>query len=556
MILKVLFNASKKKCKVFKILCIIFLIQFNGECQTIIAGDPVFEEKTRRDQLLGSSYLLNSFLIRPINLDSLGKKFSKLLPVRANVEFNSKRPYGWGNYLLKPNVGFQTLLTFGIENKIGPLYIRLKPEFTYAQNKEYQGYSGNFPNGVNISKYHYWNNGDNPERFSEGSYGQAWYGQSLVSLRVGPMEAGISTQNIWWGPGQFNDLTFSSNSKGFPHLTLNTHRPIKTIIGNFETQLIMGKLSDSNRKPSQNDALNEKYFEDSIREDRFLNALMVTYNPKWIPNLFLGLARTFQRYESYQGNTLGDYLPVFQGFQKEKFFENGNSVNFDADGFDQQLTLNFRYLVKDANLEAYAEYGRRDHAYNWREFILNPDHARAYLIGFLKLFPISDSKNHIQIRSEILNQQSSVNRYIRYPGLLGGFAWNTHDQARGFSQEGEALGVGTGIGSNVQTIEISLVNGYLKRGILLERLANQQDFYYAAFGRSMTVEPWIDYSVGLLWDQQWDNFILSSKAQFIKSYNYQWENAVDSSADFPVGSNKFAFYGSLNLIYRIGQGNQ
>lgn len=538
-------------CKVWVILCFLVVFQFKSFAQTIIAGEPVLEEKFRREQLIDSNKVENSFLLRPISkINKVGRP-GYFSPVRWTNEYNTKRPYGWGNYLLKPNVGFQSLLTFGFEKQFGPLYIRVRPEFTFSQNKAYQGYSGNFPNGVNISKYHYWNNGDYPERYAEGAYSQIWFGQSLVSVRVGPMEVGVSTQNIWWGPGQFNDLTFSSNSKGFPHLTLNSFRPIKTFIGNFETQIIMGRLSDSNRKPSQIDELNERYFEDSVREDRYLNAFMITYNPKWVPYLYVGIGRTFQRYYSYQGDSFTDYFPIFQAFQKEKFFENGNSVSFDGDGFDQQLTLNFRYLVPKAKFEIYFEYGRRDHAFNYREFILNPEHARAYLYGFQKLFPIQKSDFLIQIRSELLHQQSSVNRYIRYPGLLGGFAWNTHDQARGFTQEGEALGVGSGIGSNVQTMEIAMVKGYLKRGILLERVENQMDFYYAAFGRSKLARPWIDLSLGLLWDQQWNNLILSGKAQFIKSYNYQWEQSDKSTLEFPKGYNPFAFYGSLNLIYRI-----
>ena len=533
-------------------LCFLFLLQNNIVAQTVISGDPIFEEKLRREQLLDSNQVISSFLMRPISGSFKNEKSIILSPIRWTHEYNTKRPYGGGNYLLKPNVGYQTSVSFGLESQFGPFYIRFRPEFTYAQNKAYKGYTGDFPNGVNISKYHYWNNGDNPERFADGPYGQAWFGQSLVSIRVGPMEAGFSTQNIWWGPGQFNDLTFSSNSKGFPHLTLNSFRPIKTFLGNFETQIIAGRLSSSNRVPSQIEVLNDRYYEESNNEDRYLNALMINYNPKWIPNLFIGVARTFQRYYSFQGNSFGDYFPIFQAFQKEKFYKNGNSVAYDEDGFDQQLTLNFRYLVPKAKFEVYAEYGRRDHAFNYREFILNPDHARAYLLGFQKLFPIEHSDFLMQIRSEILHQQSSVNRYIRYPGLLGGFAWNTHDQARGFTQDGESLGSGAGIGSNVQTLEISIVDGYLKRGILFERVANQQDFYYAAFGRSNKYNPWIDVSLGFLWDQEWDRLILSGKFQYIRALNYQWQSEATSTADFPTGQNLGSVFTQIHLIYRVG----
>ena len=170
-----------------------------------------------------------------------------------------------------------------------------------------------------------------------------------------------------------------------------------------------------------------------------------------------------------------------------------------------------------------------------------------------KLFATAKPSTFIQIRAEITHQQESNNRYIRYLGLTGNQTWHTHGLARGFVNYGEAMGVGSGVGSNVQTVEIAKVSGLNKRGILLERLENNQDFYYRAFGQDSGRKPWIDLSLGLLWDQQWNNLILSGKAQFIKSYNYQWENEGLSTEDFPSGYNHLAFYGSFNLIYRIGR---
>lgn len=539
------------KCKVLFLLCICVFIKSQLSAQTIISGEPVFEENFRRNQLIGNDSMRNSLMIRPIYQPKKKKNYLSLSPVLLMTEFNSRRPYGRGNYLLKPNVGIQSLISFGFEGQVGLLHVRFRPEFTYSENKEYDGYPDRFSNGANVSKFHFWNNGDYPERFADEAYTQSWYGQSSITLRVGPIEAGISTENIWWGPGQWSDLTFSSNSKGFPHLSLNSFRPIKTFLGNFEAQIIVGTLYDSGRPPSQNENLNARYFEEFPGDDRYLNALMISYNPKWIPDLYIGVARTFQRYESYQGNTFNDYFPIFQAFQKERFFENGNSVDFDNDGYDQQLTLNLRYLVPSANFEIYGEYGRRDHAFNYREFILNPDHARAYLFGMVKLFPTKNSNSLIQVRSEILHQQSSNNRYIRYPGLLGGFAWNTHDQARGFSNDGESLGTGYIFGTNVQTLELAKVEGLNKKGVLFERVANQQDFYFAAFGRSNEVKPWVDLSLGLLWDQQFDRFIMGGKAQFIRSYNYQWQPGEDTTPNFPTGKKIFSFYGNVNLIYQF-----
>ncbi|MFN9952513.1 MAG: hypothetical protein ACK55I_05375, partial [bacterium] len=54
---------------------------------------------------------------------------------------------------------------------------------------------------------------------------------------------------------------------------------------------------------------------------------------------------------------------------------------------------------------------------------------------------------------------------------------HTHSDKRGFGHLGQPLGVGIGTGSNVQTLEISMVEDWKKVGILFERLENNKDFY-------------------------------------------------------------------------------
>ncbi|WP_216072810.1 capsule assembly Wzi family protein, partial [Acinetobacter baumannii] len=69
---------------------------------------------------------------------------------------------------------------------------------------------------------------------TKGSYLRVLPGQSSIRLSTGPVSLGISTENLWWGPGCFNALLMSNNAPGFLHLTFNTTRPVKTPIGSFE----------------------------------------------------------------------------------------------------------------------------------------------------------------------------------------------------------------------------------------------------------------------------------------------------------------------------------
>jgi hypothetical protein len=338
-------------------------------------------------------------------------------------------------------------------------------------------------------------------------------------------------------------LTFSNNAQGFPHLTFNTTKPAKTPIGDFEMQLIVGRLENSNVPPSQNEELNEKYFRPFPGDWRYLNALTVSYSPKWISGLHLGMTRTFHQYSDSLGTGFLAYFPVFEPLTKQNI-----GIN-QVGGTDQQLTVFGRWAFPKVRNEFYFEFGRRDHSANWRDFIINPEHARAYLLGFIQLFDLPGSTRLIQVRGEITHQQESVNRYIRYRGLGGGLTWHTHLQNRGFVNYGQPLGVGIGTGSNVQTLEVALVEGVGKMGLVFERLANNQDFYYKAIFQTTERKPWIDFSLGFLYDKQFGNFLMSSKFQLIHAKNYQWKVDPKSTPEFPKGINKTSFLSQISLIY-------
>ncbi len=564
------------KYGLFYKLGFLYLLFFYEEVysQSIPVSYPVIEEAIRRKQLLGELDQEISFGLRPLHASSLSAqaqidgllpffyflhhkeraddgKFTKalaLLPIRNTFTYNSGRPYGWGNGLMIPNVGFQNYSSLGVFGKIGPLKVQLQPEFVTAENLSFSGFPSDFPPSVTRSRFFYWNNGDFPERFGNGTFNRFWWGQSKVSLTAGSFELGISTENIWWGPGQFNSLTFSNNAQGFPHLSLNSTKPIKTFLGSLEGQMIIGRLEDSQLEPTQHEALNQLYFNPFSGDWKYLNALNLIYQPKWVSHLFIGFSRTYQQYDGFRENRFKDWFPILDPFQKSE-------VGFDRDleGKDQQVAVSLRYLIPSAGAEIYGEYGRRDHALNWREFILNPDHARAYLLGFNKLFEIPGEEKYIQVRAEMTQQQESVNRYIRYLGLGGNQTWHTHWRARGFTNHGQALGVGTGVGSNVQSAEIAMVKKLNKFGVLMERVANHQDFYFRAFGQQQERKPWVDLSLGLLFDYQMNNLLVSSRFQVIHGLNYQWQLSKNSTSLFPVGSHRYDFMGQIHLLYLWNQ---
>lgn len=537
--------------------------------QTLPAGYPVFEELSRRNQLLTSDSLNFSFFLRPIVAENpyyLVKDFNQskesllkinIYPFLSTFKVLNNRPYGWGDYGLIPNPGFQAYLSGGVNFKWKFLNIDFRPELSVAQNIGFETGLIKMTNNQINDKFFFWNFGDFPERFGQGWYISPWFGQSKLTIQYGAFETGVSTQNIWWGPGQWNALIFSNNAQGFPHLTLNTSKPAKTFLGNFEGQVIMGRLENSGFSPSQNQELNDQFFTPFSGDWRYLNAITFSWNPKWIKGFHFGFSRTFQQYDANRGTSFYDWLPIFEPFQKKTFFENGNSVGFDANGRDQTITIFGRLVVPKTKSEIYFEYGRRDHAFTWRDFALSPEHARAFIFGFNQLFEIPEFGKLLQIRSEITHQQESVNRYIRYGGISGaikgGLSWHTHNPARGFVNYGQPLGVGIGVGSNVQTIEVSLIKESDKIGILFERLANNQDFYYKALLQNTERKPWIDLSFGFLYDKKINNILLSSKLQLIHSRNYQWQLEPNSTTEFPKGKNLTSVLAQGSFIYFLNK---
>jgi len=545
-----------------------------GICQTIPAGFPVFEDAARRYQLLGKSDSEYSFALRPIRMSGFNSLFEKtesestsevekiqtnkrsnrsefkVLPLLNTTVYNSNRPFGWGNTSMLNGAGVQNLISPGIFAKFLFIEIQLRPELVLSQNKSFQGFGGDFSDNVNFSRFRFWNFGDHPEYFGDSYKNFASLGQSYISLNFGKLEMGVGTQNIWWGPGQFTGLIFSNNARGIPHAFIRTSSPINIGIGSLEGQILTGRAEDSGLDPSQNQALNNQYFLPFSGDWRYISGISISYQPKFLKNFYVGLNRTFQQYKNNVPNTLTGYFPMFESFQKERLFQNGNSVLYDEQAQDQLLSVFFKFKSSKGKFEVYSEFGKHDHNFNWREFILNPEHARAFLLGFTKLISLPSSGEYLQFKGEIIQQSESVNRYLRYPILgFSNTSWQTHYQVRGFTNYGESMGAGIGVGSNAQLIEVSKVKDLNRFGVLFHRIENQQDFFYRAFGQNPEKKPWVDYSLGILVDHQWDNLILSTKTQFVKAVNYQWLSEANSTVDFPYGVKKLSFSGELNLIY-------
>ncbi len=514
----------------------IFLIQ-NIYPQTITIGSPI-DQSLRYLQLAGKIDPNISFTARPfftnkkITTDSIYRLVDnsvsihyksrisfnndrvviETLPVRWIQQYNSHHPYGWNDGSMIAAKGYQTVISGGVYAHWSILSIQFQPELVFAANPTFE----NFPTyGTPTSD----------------SYKKIFAGQSSIRLNTNAISIGLSTENMWWGPGIYNSLLMSNNAPGFAHITFNTRRPLKTPIGSFEWQLIAGKLEEDNKLPYENFSLGSgpatygiAAWDSTSHEWRYINALVIAYHPKWVPGLFVGMTREFYMYSNDLGltpsNLIDTYLPVLNSFFKS------NAVNEDAKKRDQITSLFLRWLFSKEQAEMYIEYGFNDHSYNIRDFVLGPTHSSAYLLGFRKLFPLRNHDN-LEFGMELTQMAETPNYLVRDAGN-----WYIHGQIlQGYTNLNQVIGAGVGGGNNLQTLTTTWIKGCRKIGILIERLEHDP---------VARTTKWTDISLGLSRQQNYKHFLFSTLLQFINSENYAWQ----------PNTNRFNFHGTLEINYR------
>ena len=545
----------------------VFTLQ-TAVAQVLPVSMPSLEDALRRDQLLGRIDSSLSFAIRPLTNQALSLSdlyrsnsrnkgvlvrsqtdsgnFMQLMPVVWEQQYVSAYPYGWNDGAMIPAVGYQTAVSAGVFAQYKWFSVQLQPEFVYARNVGYTGYDGKNPLDWRIW-YSYMNNIDMPEQFGAGSYSKVLPGQSSVRFNYGVGSIGISTENLWWGPGRRNSLLMSNTAPGFPHLTLNTRRPIRTGIGSFEGQLIAGRLNGSGFTPTPLGNPNhfDEYYKPKRDDWRYLSGMVFTYQPKWLPGLFVGMARSFVTYSEDLGGGLNSYLPFLgpgsKSSENPDEMENRESrMNRDVYG-----SVFARWVMNKGNAEIYVEYGRNDPPWNTRDLRVELDHSRAYVAGFRKLIPLNSLKTDlIQVGIEMTQMETTRTASVRTSP-----SWYTSDIVRhGYTHLGQVLGAGVGPGGNVQSIDVSWVRGLKRIGAQVERLVHQDDFYYSLptdFRRR-----WVDLAFGLEGEWDFGPLLAYGRFNYIYAYNYGYEIKIPEK-DWE-GFWHFLPQDKENLQFRLG----
>ena len=369
---------------------------------------------------------------------------------------NSRFPVGRNDGAVWQGKGLTMALDVGVVVTWRAITIEVRPTIVFTENRS-------FPlapvGGTNPYAYP-WRVIDWPQRFGPDPFWTLDPGQSEVRLDVWGASLGLSSKNLWWGPAIRNPIVMSNNAPGFPHGFLGTDGPLDIGIGDLEARWVWGRLSDSDWFDSGTPA-----------RDRLITGIVAAFSPSLLRGLSLGLTRAFYARAPEGAVPLADYFMVLQGVRKKALVTPQNPTG--DDDYDQLFSLFGRWVLPRSGFEVYWEWARNDHAWDLRDFLLEPEHSQAYTLGLAKAFDLDPNRvlslgfelSHLE-RESTFQVRSSPTYYEH--GIV----------TQGYTQRGQIIGAGIGPGGNAQALSLDLYVPWGRAGTWLERQVHDNDAYY------------------------------------------------------------------------------
>ena len=559
-----------KKAKWAIVIVLVLLTSTIAKAQTIGMDQFPIEDALRRLQLMGKIESDISFMLRPLQPSKIGgwdsalklldtvyfkkglhpisKKYfgnhfyATVLPLQIVSQYVTEQPFQELDGPMIASSGMQTYVSGGVYIKLGPLTIQYQPQLVWADNKNYRGtvQTPNYHYPDSYSYDHYKNNLVFNGVFDNPFLKNNLLGNSSIRLNVGPVSVGVSSENLTWGPSIMNPLLMSSHAPGFMHISFNSRRPWRTKIGSFEWQWVAAYLEEIN--PAYR-GVAENYLgygkNQTHDEKRYFNGAMLTYQPKWIKGLSLGITRVVQEPElllwDYSTERLAstpNWNLLFRNAAREgdgKEFSNWLLYPVE-ESIDQYAGVFLRWVWEPAHAEFYTEWARNDAFFNMRDFIQDPEHSRAYTYGFRKLFNYNEKnpRKYWQFLSEYTRIQQASSFPVRSAGT-----WYVHGGYRssGYNHLGQNLGAPIGSGGNYFMMRVSQFEGMKQLGIQLESTTKNADDYEGgplAF-QNPSKTKWVDMGFRLLYDRPYKNFLLSASIIAKRSFNYNFSQPTTAS---------------------------
>jgi hypothetical protein len=472
-------------------------------------GYTDFDDNIRDLQLLGKLQPEQSLTIRPyiltpkLGYDSLlaiidpefenhghlvEKKHSdiQLLPINFLQKYNSHHPYGWNDGPLSFSKGYQFVGSGGVYMRWRNIHLTLRPEFFKTASDPYE------------------TSNDWGQRTSALS--KLTLGQSSLRMDFGLLSIGVSTQNLWLGPGIYSSLLMSNNAPGFNHFNIQTNRPLKTPLGSFQINVFGGTLNSNTKQGFEN--ANLKLFGNTSHTN-YLSLLSISYNPIFLKNFYLTANRAFTlpTQEKPSSNLTDYYLISLKPLFRNDYQDNALPI-------DQVLSGSAKYVFPKEHAEVYFEYGWNDGASNTRDLMLDMSHSAASIYGLKKIQYLNE-KTFLSIEAEATQMSQRPSYLQRNAGN-----WYVHENG-GYINENQILGAGSGWGNDLQTFSISWNKGFSKYGVKFQNIIHNPIYLINIFN-SYNPSNWKDLSYGLIFKKRIQNILINTDFQLVHSKNYLW----------------------------------
>ena len=431
----------------------------------------------------------------------------KKLPLQIGQKLNTNQPYGGNDGAMSYSKGYQFQISGGVYAQFKNIKLLLRPEYVQTASQQYKTSAS-------------WGQ-VNP------AYKKFLLGNSSLRFDLGKLSMGVSTQNLWWGPGIYNSLLMSNNAQGFFHYSINSNRPIKNFLGTFQFQVISATLTQDSLQGFENNGLKRRNINKSAR---VLSSLAVDYQPSFLKNISFGINRSLQ---SYKDRLPTDFvqknIPVLSAFF--------GSTDAARDTFpqDQTVSIYTKWMFPKSHAELYYQFAYNDAKANWRDFWLDMSHSTAYILGFKKLFILKDEK-YLDLGMEVMKLGQTPSYLHRNAGNF-----YEHSQIReGYTNQNQIMGAGSGFGNNMQTIQLSMNKGWNKIGIIFHHIQqNPMALVSGVNDLGLRKIKWDDYAYGIQSRFKYKNILFNANVEWVNSKNYLWT----------MGQNQNNLYANFNTIF-------
>jgi hypothetical protein len=412
----------------------------------------------------------------------------EVLPVRVETGFSSRHPSGANDGLAWAGRGVSAFATAGVTGRYGPLSFALAPEIAWSENRAFTLVPNGQPGDLQFMNPWYGADIDLPQRFGSGPFALWAPGQSFLRFELSGVALGISSENLWFGPGIRNAISMSSAAPGFPHVFVGTARPVDVWIGTVEALALWGRLDRSRYVPDPTHPL--------------LTGLVLDYTPRWLPRLSVGLSRVFL--QVWDDLSFRDWVPFLQSFQKKDLVSRYGGLGDNPE--DNQLVSVFaRWAFPESGLEIYGEWGREDFENSYEMLIREPDHSQAYLLGLQKVFRRGD--RWVRLHAELTHLQE-----LRPENPRGTPVYYTHGADLSYTYQGQLLGAWIGPGADSQILALDVFDRRGRIGGYVERVRRNDAIYWT------TIDP---QQLGISHDTEVTAAV--RQVLFVGSVDVSWE---------------------------------